>query len=63
MAGTAAQTVEVPFLTVDNRLCLTAVQVYQLPWLRKFVEQFPASFERDPIRDVYWFYPPEDFPS
>ena len=49
----------VPFVTVDNRRCLTAMQLAESPELAAFVRRFPASFETDPARDVVWFIEPE----
>lgn len=56
-------TIEVPFITVGNRQCLTGMQLAEEPALAKFVERFPACFTRDAMRDVYWFYPEGDAPE
>jgi hypothetical protein len=53
-------TVEVPFITVGNRQCLTGLQLAQYPELAAFVKKFPDCFKVDPCRDVYWFYPEGD---
>jgi hypothetical protein len=51
------ESVEVPFVTVDNRLCLTDVQIANAPWLADFVRAFPGCFEHSDQLHLYWYYP------
>ena len=50
---------EVPFKMSGNRRYLTLVQLHENPQLCEFVLRFRASFERDVIREVFWFIEPD----
>lgn len=56
------ETVAVPFLTIGNRQCLTAMQVAEEPWLLDFIGRFPNCFERSLERDLWIYYPDGDAP-
>jgi hypothetical protein len=49
------KTVEVPFVTIGGRRCLTDQQLAENSWLEAFVERYWNCFEYDPQRHV-WFY-------
>lgn len=53
-------TVEIPFVVVGDRRCLTHTQLVEMPWLHDFVRRFPACFRYDVSADVVWFEPPLD---
>ncbi len=50
-------TVEVPFVLIGNRQCLTDAQLAESGWLRDFFNQFRACFEYDPLRQIWLFNP------
>lgn len=56
------ETVEVPFQTWGNRQVLTAKQAVEQPWIRSFIERWPACFEYDARFDAWLFYPDGDAP-
>lgn len=51
------ETVPIPFIEIDGRLCLTRNQIEKLPYLFEFVEKFANSFEYDLTRDVLFYTP------
>ena len=51
--------VEVPFIKIGNRRALTGLQIMQEPWLKEFIERFPASFEFCINQDCAFFIEPE----
>jgi hypothetical protein len=57
-----SETVEVPFVAIGNRRCLTAQQLMEFPWLADFVQRFPTSFEHGGKADVYVFIEPHAKP-
>ena len=51
------ESVAVPFqVTPDGRKFLELQQVCDNKDLQRFVEAFPACFEYDPQRRLYWFF-------
>lgn len=54
---TTYENAEVPFTIVDNRQVLFATQLIEHSWLREFVERFSRCFERDELRQCYFYYP------
>lgn len=54
---TIHENVEVPFIIVDNRQALFDIQLIEHSWLCDFVERFPRCFERDELRQCYFYYP------
>lgn len=48
----------VPFQTSGNRRFLSDRQLREDGYLAAFVRRFPASFERDDVRFLWWFVEP-----
>ena len=47
---------EVPFKRINNHQALTDRQVMELPRLMDFMRAFSHCFERDEVRQCYYFY-------
>jgi hypothetical protein len=50
-----SRTVEVPFMVMFNRRCLTDRQLFENPELKEFVTRFSDKFEYDIQLAVWWF--------
>jgi len=50
-----AHNVEIPFVEVDGKQCLTEHQLQSEKFIADFVKRFPACFQYDIRRRVYWF--------
>ncbi len=51
----SVESVEVPFIKIGNRRCLTDEQLFENPYLAEFVERFKDSFEYDGSRSIHIF--------
>lgn len=51
------ETIAIPFQIKGNRQYLTELQLAEIPELGDFIKRFPHCFERDPVAELWWFYP------
>ncbi len=59
MSSRTCESVEVPFVKVGNRRCLTDKQLAEEPYLADFVRRFPDSFEHHELVSVWLFIEPD----